>query len=314
MLDLSVWRLDLDGKGGGTWTQNATSKNAPFAQSVTRPFGGASTFTNNSAYYLGGASSSHSSPLLQTQAANVPLPGLVSYSFPNGAWSNSTTGITALSQSGSFEFGGIESVPFGPSGLLAVWGGETSNSSIYSAGIAERAISSVTLVDPVTKQWYQQNTTGIPPTPRSKFCYVGVSDPRPLSPANIGTYEIYMYGGYGGILGPGSQMYDELWVLSLPAFTWIQLDSSHKSARIGHTCHVVGNRQMLSIGGVDATQEDPWSTPDLTNWNGLGVFDMSAAKWTSGYDAGAAPYQRPQVVQSYYDKKYVQKIPDERTS
>lgn len=306
-LDLSVWRLDLDGKGGGTWSQNSTAQSAPFSHGITRPAGGASTFTQNSAFYVGGYENSRTSPQSQMLGADVPMPGLVAYNFTTHTWSNSSQGITNISSTGSFEFGAIEAVPFGPNGLLAMFGGESSNSSIYSAG-EERLMNMITLVDPVTNQWYQQNTSGsAAPLGRSKFCYVGVGDNSALSGSNpvTGTYEIFMYGGYGGILGVETQQFDELWVLTLPAFTWQQLDWGHKSARIGHSCHVVGQRQMLSVGGIDATQTDPWSTPDLTNWNGFGVFDMSAAHWTSGFNASAAPYTRCQTVQSYYDSRYV---------
>ena len=305
-LDLSVWRLDLDGKGGGTWVQNTTSQNVPFSHGITRPSGGASTFTQDSALYVGGYENSRTSPSTQSLGANVPIPGLLSYNFTSHAWSNSSQGTNNISPTGSFEFGAIEPVPFGPNGLVAIFGGETSNSSSYATGDNERTMNMITLVDPVTNQWYQQNTTGGPaPLGRSKFCHVGVGDPRALTNSNpsISTYEIFMYGGYGGVLGSEAEQFDELWVLSLPAFTWQQLDSSHKSARIGHTCHLVGKRQLLSIGGIDATQTDPWSTPDLTNWNGLGVFDMTVAHWASGFNASAAAYQRPQQVQSYYDAR-----------
>ncbi len=246
-LDLSIWRLDLDGKGGGRWAVNTTYQNPPFSQDMTRPFGGASAFTNSSAFYIGGASNYRSSPSLQKQLASVVLPGLVSYSFDTGAWKNSS-GLGALSSSGSFQYGGVEPVPFGPNGLLAMWGGETSNASSYAYGLG-RAMDQITLYNPTTNIWYQQNITGAAPIARSKFCFVGVADSRPVSTANpIGSYEIYIYGGYSGSLGQGAEMFDEIWVLSLPAFTWQQLDGSHSSARIGHTCHVVANRQMLSVG------------------------------------------------------------------
>lgn len=306
-LDLSVWRLDLDGQGSGTWSQNATAQSAPFSHGITRPSGGGGTFSKNAAYYVGGYENSRTSPQSQGLGANVPLPGVVSYNFTTRSWSNSSQGINNLSPTGSFEFGAIQPVPFGPNGLLAMFGGETSNSSAYAPG-DERTMSMITLLDPVTNQWYQQNTSGsAAPLGRSKFCYVGIGDDTALQGSDppTGTYEIFMYGGYDGSLGAEQQQFDELWVLTLPAFTWQQLDAGHRSARIGHTCHVVGQRQMLSIGGIDATQEDPWSTPDLTNWNGLGVYDMAAASWTSGYNASAAPYQRCSEVSNYYQKRLV---------
>lgn len=94
-------------------------------------------------------------------------------------------------------------------------------------------------------------------------------------------------------------------VLTLPAFEWILVDASHASARFGHTCHVVGNRQLLSIGGLDASHQDPWSTQDLRAPQGLSVFDMSELRWASGYTAKAPYYQRASAIQKFYDlRKY----------
>ncbi|KAL8871462.1 MAG: hypothetical protein Q9174_002705 [Haloplaca sp. 1 TL-2023] len=109
----------------------------------------------------------------------------------------------------------------------------------------------------------------------------------------------YMYGGYAGTVGPGAEQYDEIWVLTLPAFQWIQVDASHNSARVGHTCHIVGKSQLLSIGGVDAAQSDPWSTVD-TAFQGLGTFDLNGWEWTPGYNASAAPYKRADAIKRIY--------------
>ena len=298
--------MELNGGGGGTWYQNTSYGEPPFTQpGITRPFGGASTQNNNIAWYLGGYSSSHSSPQTQNQDCFIPTPGLVEYHFDHGTWANSTIGITNVGEAGSFEWGGLEYVPFGPNGLLVIWGGETSNATKYTPGYQERPMNQVTLLDPITKQWYQQNTTGTAPSPRNRFCIVGVADPRPVSSVNnTGTYEIFMYAGYSGTLGAGAEQYDEVWVLSLPAFNWQRVDASQKSGRIGHTCHLVGQRQLLSIGGVDAGQTDAWSTPDYSNINGLGVFDLVELQWTLGLNASAAPYQRSMTVQNHYDQKY----------
>ncbi|KAL6722212.1 hypothetical protein ACLMJK_001319 [Lecanora helva] len=304
--DLAVWKLRLDGKGGGTWTQNISYGDPPFSQpGITRPFGGAATFTNDAAFYLGGYSSDHSSPATQSLKSFISTPGLVEYNFKDHTWSNTTTGITALSETGAFEWGGLEHVPLGPNGLLVIWGGETSNSSEYFPGAEERPMDTVTLLDPITKYWYEQNVTGVPniPSVRNRFCSFVAIDQHPLNTINhTTTTEIYMYGGYAGVLGSSAVQYDEVWVLSLPAFTWHRIDASQKSARVGHTCHLVGGRQMLSIGGADAAQTDWWSTPDYTNLNGIGIFDLVDEQWRTGYNANGAPYERSKTVQGYYDK------------
>lgn len=57
---------------------------------------------------------------------------------------------------------------------------------------------------------------------------------------------------------------------------------------------------MLSIGGVQPSSEveqgqalDPWT-------NGIGVFDMTAFKWSGPYKSDADVYQQPDVVRQYY--------------
>jgi len=116
-----------------------------------------------------------------------------------------------------------------------------------------------------------------------------------------------MYAGYDGTYGPTEVQFDQVWVLSLPAFRWFKANYTATNSRIGHTCHVVGNRQLLTIGGVDPTQSDlvgVWRGPDRLN-QGLGIFDMSAMTWLHSYNASAAAYVRPDVVKAWYDQKYV---------
>ncbi len=141
--DLSIWKLALDGKGGGTWTQNGTSKDPPFSAGITRPFGGVSASNKETAFYLGGYSSSRSSPATRNLTSFVPTPGLVEFDTKTGQWTNNTD-TRSLSPSGTSMWGAMESVPFGPHGLMVSFGGETSNSTEYvpvSAHESEAAIA-----------------------------------------------------------------------------------------------------------------------------------------------------------------------------
>jgi len=96
---------------------------------------------------------------------------------------------------------------------------------------------------------------------------------------------------------------DEIWVLSLPAFVWFKADYAPRQTRWKHTCNVVGNRQMLSIGGIDPNDANHVSISKDPIAQGLQVFDLTNMRWTSGYDAGAAPYQSPKVVKDWYNAK-----------
>jgi hypothetical protein len=127
--------------------------------------------------------------------------------------------------------------------------------------------------------WYSQQTSGQAPAPRIDACAVAVAAPDNSS------YNIYMYGGRDGL----NKYYDETWILTLPSFQW-KLVNSGTSPRYSHTCHVVGNRQMLTVGGSDTsrlTAGCDWHTV------GVGMLDMSAVVWGPTYNASAAPYQVP---------------------
>ena len=308
LADLSTFKLRPTNDGYGTWAKNASDKTVPFIRpGITRPFGGASSQSNTTAFYLGGYCSNFTSDKTRYLTDFLPTPGLITYEFETGLWANTTLDPTLPLgiPNGTIEWGGMEYLPyFGPNGMLVIWGGDTSDKTTYKPGAQPRPMNVVALHDPVSKKWYTQQVDGPTPTSRIRFCSVSARDGRALSTANqTGTHEIYMYGGFSGDMGVDNQQYDEIWVLSLPGFTWQLLDSSHKSARIGHTCHLVGKRQLLSIGGGDPSLIDLWDEPDYTNWNGLGVYDLSAATWSGGFNVSADVYQRPGAVQSWYNSK-----------
>jgi hypothetical protein len=130
--------------------------------------------------------------------------------------------------------------------------------------------------------WYSQNTTGVAPVPRIDACLVVITAPDNSS------YNIYMYGGRDG----ADAYYDETWVLSLPSFQWKLVDQGTKP-RYSPTCHVVGNRQMITTGGSDTsalTSGCDWQT------RGVGVLDMSSIVWGSTYNAAADPYVVPDII------------------
>ena len=95
---------------------------------------------------------------------------------------------------------------------------------------------------------------------------------------------------------------DEVYVLSLPSFVWFKANYTSSDPREGHTCHVVGNRQMLSVGGLDPSASDHSAAINETDpfWQGIKVFDLTAMQWTNYYNATAAPYLAPSVVTAYY--------------
>jgi len=99
-------------------------------------------------------------------------------------------------------------------------------------------------------------------------------------------------------------MYDDVYVLSLPSFTWTKVYEG-PSPRFGHTCHTAGKRQMMAVGGsLDASMygvETTGQLPNLTTLQcdrraGVALFDLTALTWGSFFDAYAPAYQVPRKV------------------
>ncbi|KAF2093704.1 hypothetical protein NA57DRAFT_61407 [Rhizodiscina lignyota] len=129
----------------------------------------------------------------------------------------------------------------------------------------------------------EMNATGDTPRPRTDFC--PVSAPAP----DNSSYNIYLYGGQNPLT---NEIYDEAFVLSIPSFIWIKLFVG-QSPRYAHTCHFLGNRQMLTVGGSLST-----NLTGTCDWEyrGVAILDMTDLTWGSVYNAYAAPYELPQNI------------------
>ena len=95
--------------------------------------------------------------------------------------------------------------------------------------------------------------------------------------------------------------YRDVYVLSLPAFTWLRTGKTSELRRRAMHCQLIGNSQMLVIGGSffandDLSRVDPWP-------NGMAVFDLSTFDWTENYNHLAEKYQRPSLVHDLYQQK-----------
>ncbi|KAH0536099.1 hypothetical protein FGG08_007004 [Glutinoglossum americanum] len=103
------------------------------------------------------------------------------------------------------------------------------------------------------------------------------------------------------IFDPHHQNSTDVYILTLPAFHWIRVTGS-APPRAGSHCQIVGNRQMLSVGGYDPTSSAEYATADPWTY-GLGIFDMTDLSWGTHYNANAMPYVRSDAVNDYYAKQ-----------
>jgi hypothetical protein len=65
------------------------------------------------------------------------------------------------------------------------------------------------------------------------------------------SYNIYLYGGAG--FGPNATSFDDVYILTIPSFTWIKWYPTSPGTGSPHnslTCNVIDNAQMLVIGGT----------------------------------------------------------------
>ncbi|CAL8578698.1 hypothetical protein XPA_004469 [Xanthoria parietina] len=288
--DVSCWQFTADGNGGGSW---AIFK--PVDQSIfydlTRPGFASGATVDNTGFILGGRASYRSSPQFRE---DVPIPGIVSFNISSTLWQNDTLPRN------------IEDMN-APQGMLTSADSFGTDGLLIQAGLTSDAynpppFNNITIYDPSEKTWHSQTATGEVPSGRSTACTVGVK-------GDNGTYEIFLYGGQN-IIGLNGNIsltqyreniaLDEIYVLSLPAFAWFKADYPAQHPRIGQTCHLVGKRQMLSIGGRDPTDVYNDTTSADPFLQGLGIFDLTNMQWSDGYNADAEPYETPAVVKAWY--------------
>lgn len=129
-----------------------------------------------------------------------------------------------------------------------------------------------------TGTWHTQLTSGDVPDGRTEFCVVTASA------KDNSSHNIYLYGGRST-----DELYDDIYVLSIPSFTWTKIYEG-SSPRYAHTCHLVANRQMLTVGGNSDVDQCDWEM------KGVGVYDLSTLNWGDKYDAEAGEYEVPAKV------------------
>ncbi|PKS07718.1 hypothetical protein jhhlp_006326 [Lomentospora prolificans] len=281
-----IWRFIVDGNGGGAWTKEVPDNIGAY-KSFNLAESGAFTTAHNTGFWLGGFASGWTQKF---RASSQTIPGMVSFNMTTRTFQNDST--PDVSPFGTITAGKIQYIPrFGPHGLIAVFGGSTS-SLVPGSSTSYRDFRNLTFFDPVSRDWYWQTTTGTMPTPRENLCVFGAE-------STDGTYEIFVFGGQDAVAKKSAE---DMYVLTLPGFEWTKLDAPQGGARTDHSCVVAGNRQMITVGGLNrlGTGEsfrlaDPFP-------QGLGVFDMTELTWSTDYNAEAAAYESPQMIKEWYDQ------------
>ena len=132
----------------------------------------------------------------------------------------------------------------------------------------------IDVFDIATSTWYKQSTSGSYPTLRVNPCAVAVSAPDGSST------NVYVYGGQNLIPYKNQTQFGDMWVLTIPSFTWIEVDTKGQSvppARVGHTCNVYDG-QIIVVGGYNTEFAGGCES-------GFYVFDASDLTWQNKFNS-----------------------------
>ncbi|KAK0644772.1 hypothetical protein DIS24_g8518 [Lasiodiplodia hormozganensis] len=294
---LGIWTFKPDGLGSGTWGTALASTDSAF-DSITRPHLAAVAHGNGVGYALGGSIKTAQDDIVGSDLVNVD--GMLRFDMATKELTNVTVEGPRF-HNGHLQHAQMVYVPnFGPDGVFVVLGGVKTSpqTDAFDWG-------TVTVFDPKEGKWYDQETTGNTPLARKEFCTTGLASDNK-------TYEIFVYAGWGGDLGTASIPYDQIYILTLPAFHWIKVDYTPTHTRHALTCHPVGGAQILTIGGVNSASEDNSGTIYQSTFDdkdeytqGLAIFDLSTLEWKDEYNANASPYTQSNLVRTFYSQKHV---------
>ncbi|PHH74734.1 hypothetical protein CDD82_4798 [Ophiocordyceps australis] len=196
------------------------------------------------------------------------------------AWSNASLPSQVKGRSNAE----VVWLPIGAQGILVVLGGVTypwwavgykSPDEEASKRESPQFMQVIDLFDVAGNKWYQQHTVGGPGA-RARGCAV-------VAPAkDRSSFNIYYYGGTDG-LDPGNELYDDVWILSLPSFTWTQINNGTSlHARAGHKCFMPYPDQMMVFGGYPWLHS-PSPSPCLEK-GPLVIFNLTTGEWIDSYD------------------------------
>ncbi len=106
------------------------------------------------------------------------------------------------------------------------------------------------------------------------------------------SHNIYIYGGYRGLSRTQAPS-DEVYVLSVPSFTWIKVSSgSAKHGRRGHRCTKPYPDQMLVVGGKPEQLNAYECVAGM-----IQIFNLNTLSWQNSYDPKVwSEYRVPSVI------------------
>ncbi|OCL01372.1 hypothetical protein AOQ84DRAFT_403499 [Glonium stellatum] len=178
-------------------------------------------------------------------------------------------------------------LPVGDGGFLVYFGGVQQPYGNWTV------VANIFLYDIANNLWYNETATGDVPESRRRFCAGATwADDRT-------SYNIYLFGGASIFDGVG---YGDVYILSLPSFTWIKWwprPEDNIGATYPHhslSCNVI-NYQMIIMGGTFPNETSHCDMPNVYGQHGLdlGKANPSQEKWET-FRPNITTYQVPPEI------------------
>ncbi|KIW15369.1 hypothetical protein PV08_05415 [Exophiala spinifera] len=189
--------------------------------------------------------------------------------------------------------GGLVWIPTSSQGILVALGGVVKPADANNYYHVDNVTTSMTFVkefpvyDIGSNIWSLQplsDGSPFPDKPIAQFCTVVASA------ADYSHHEIFVYGGWDS--NNDTTPSSDVWILSIPSFTWIKAASSGREGdpRIGHVCVTPYPDEMIVIGGTG------FSESPLTTSRTVDVYNLSTLEWTGSYDPDVHDDYKPNQV------------------
>ncbi|KAF3927970.1 hypothetical protein ABW20_dc0109713 [Dactylellina cionopaga] len=259
------------GRRGKSWIGNYNKETKSFTQweEIDTPFSGQTGLVSSlrrifdpvgrKGYIYGGTVASDD-PNVAGQRAQI-----LTYDAAQQSWTNQT-----VSQ-GAFDDVGV-AVPYRNAAgkfLGIVFGGNLNGTPL--------SMETIFIHDPETNTWYRQRTNGNPPKARGHFCATTIT-----APDNSST-QVLINGGFG------DGHFSDIYALSIPSFTWTQIEGSSPGLlpgpgiRLQPSCEIINNHFLGIFGGRNLFDGDTAHCD--TDQNALFMYDLNKRNWILNYDA-----------------------------
>ncbi|KAN0087323.1 hypothetical protein V8E54_001011 [Elaphomyces granulatus] len=251
------YEQDQDGPESINWIPSFIQNSLPDGFTRYIAGGGAvSAPSENLSFYFSGVREQNWGVITDNgQLANVTANTLITVNMPtmsDQTWSNNTLPDNIPGRINAE----LVWIPVSQSGVLIAIGGVvhsdvvtwaislTATQAAASNQTSPTFMQTVPVYDVEYRNWYMQQTSGDIPPQLTMFCSVVAAA------SDNSSYNIYIYGGYNGI-DVSRATSDDVYVLSIPSFTWVKVYSGTSThSRSGHKCVKVYPDQMFVLGGI----------------------------------------------------------------